>query len=138
MTVQYFIILPEGQKGPFTITQLTTMWGAGQITSETLHWFEGLAEWIPLGDFVEQEMASQRREEKRAAVASAAPKDLPSGQWSRREYYGLLALAVLIPVLAFLIGFIGVWNPAKRQQAGQLMGISLLVMVVAGMLLGLL
>lgn len=45
-------LLRDGQQhGPYTPTQIRTMWAAGQITVDTLYWFEGLSDWFQVANF---------------------------------------------------------------------------------------
>ncbi|MCE0498393.1 MAG: GYF domain-containing protein [Methylacidiphilales bacterium] len=50
----YYLWLNEAQAGPYTLQQVQSMWGAGQITALTLYWQEGKADWQPLGDIISQ------------------------------------------------------------------------------------
>ena len=49
--MNYYIIQSEEEAGPFTFEQLRSMWHAGQITSTTLYWREGMADWESLSNF---------------------------------------------------------------------------------------
>jgi len=128
--MNYYVLLENEQRGPYTLTQLMAMWSTGQITSETMHWFEGLTEWIPLGSFVAdeiaQEMADQVAKKTRLESARAALAKGVSG-WGRGEFLALVVLSVLVPFIGFAMGLLNVWNPEKRQQAGQLIAVSVLV-----------
>ena len=50
----YYLWLNEAQAGPYTLQQVQSMWSAGQITSLTLYWQEGKADWQPLGDIISE------------------------------------------------------------------------------------
>ena len=43
-TDNYWIVENGNKQGPFTINQLKTMWGSGQITGDSLYWQEGFDE----------------------------------------------------------------------------------------------
>jgi len=45
---QYYLLQNDEQRGPFTLNQLRSMWGSGSITSQTLFFQHGFAEWVPL------------------------------------------------------------------------------------------
>ena len=45
---QYYLLQNDEQRGPFTLNQLRSMWGSGSITSQTLFFQQGFAEWVPL------------------------------------------------------------------------------------------
>jgi len=44
----YYLLLDGAQAGPFTLAQLIEMWQARRVTSLTLYWEEGNADWLPL------------------------------------------------------------------------------------------
>jgi hypothetical protein len=41
----YYILVGEEQKGPYSIGQLKSMWASGQITTNSLYWQPGFSEW---------------------------------------------------------------------------------------------
>lgn len=45
-----YIKTPTGEKGPFTLGQLRSMWASGAITKNDEYRDEGLVEWYPLSD----------------------------------------------------------------------------------------
>lgn len=134
--MNYYLLLNNEQAGPFSLTQLMSMWTSGEITGETLHCFDGLTEWLPLGMFVEEEIAAEKAkaERKLARFEASSAKPAASGTWKPGEYLALVVMTVLVPFLGFAVGIINVWNPQKRQQAGQLLGLSV-VMAAAGFFL---
>lgn len=46
--VSHYIQAAGEQTGPFTLSQLQSMWQSGSLTRETLHWMDGYTEWMPL------------------------------------------------------------------------------------------
>ena len=50
--MEYYLFLSEEQKGPYTLSQLQTMWRSGNITGNTLFWQEGCSEWNPLSSIL--------------------------------------------------------------------------------------
>ena len=46
--VSHFLFLDGEQKGPYSISQLQSMWRSGALTRETLHFMDGYTEWMPL------------------------------------------------------------------------------------------
>ena len=46
--MSYYILEADQSRGPFTIGQLRSMWSTGSITTKTMHYREGDAEWRPL------------------------------------------------------------------------------------------
>jgi TM2 domain-containing membrane protein YozV len=58
--MNYYILQGDDTKGPFTIGQLRTMWGSGNITGNTLHCREGDKEWKPLRSILNELEPSQK------------------------------------------------------------------------------
>lgn len=46
--VTHYLLIDNERKGPFAMSQLQSMWHAGTITSETLHYMDGYTDWCPL------------------------------------------------------------------------------------------
>lgn len=46
--VKHYLNVDGQQKGPYTFSQLQSMWRNGAITSETLHFMDGYSDWMPL------------------------------------------------------------------------------------------
>lgn len=125
----YLLWMNDQQAGPFTMTQLKAMWLNGQITAKTLYWREEINEWCGLGALVENTIAGER------VVASPAPAAPQAKGWNAVEYFVLLICTLILPFAGFIVGFIGVFNPAKRQRAATLMGLGMLMMGAYWMLL---
>jgi hypothetical protein len=53
MNDQYWIIISDEQRGPYTLTQLRGMWNSGAITANTLYWQQGFEDWHPLANIIE-------------------------------------------------------------------------------------
>lgn len=51
--MQYHALINDEQSGPFSVEQLGAMWRSGAVTSDTLIWYDGLSEWIPLSSIEE-------------------------------------------------------------------------------------
>ena len=47
--MDYYIYKDDNQTGPFTLSQLQSMWVSGLVTANTLYWQEGSPDWLPLG-----------------------------------------------------------------------------------------
>ena len=45
---EFFILSGDNKEGPFTISQMRSMWAAGRVTGESFFWREGMAEWEKL------------------------------------------------------------------------------------------
>lgn len=50
--MNYYILLGDETKGPYTIGQLRSLWYSGLITAQTLYCQEGFAEWLPLARII--------------------------------------------------------------------------------------
>jgi TM2 domain-containing membrane protein YozV len=48
MNEHYWLLAGSEQKGPYTLSQLQSMWRAGSITADTLYFQQGLDEWAPI------------------------------------------------------------------------------------------
>ena len=55
----HIYIVSEGEKrGPYLLQQVNSMWLNGQLTADALYWFEGMADWKPLAEFMAAEETS--------------------------------------------------------------------------------
>jgi len=134
--MNYYLLLNGKQSGPFSLLELMSMWSLGEINSETLHWFDGLGEWLPLGTFVEEAIAEEKQKaQSRAARFVAVSKPASTQGWKRGEYTALVVITVLVPFIGFAMALLNIWNPEKRQQAGQLLGISIIMFAIGFVLL---
>ena len=43
-----YIRAGDEERGPYVLQQVNAMWLAGQLTADTIYWFEGMEEWRPL------------------------------------------------------------------------------------------
>jgi len=50
--MEYYLYLNDEQKGPYTLSQIQSMWRSGNITGNTLYWQDGFSEWIPLSSIL--------------------------------------------------------------------------------------
>lgn len=116
---KYILWINDTQSGPFTMTQLKSMWLDGRITSATLFWREDSQDWSGLGSVVEDAIAS----EKRPPSSQVAHQEKG---WTTVDFVILVVCTLLIPIAGLIVGFVGVFNPAKRQRAATLMGLGLL------------
>ncbi|MEO6755102.1 MAG: DUF4339 domain-containing protein [Chthoniobacteraceae bacterium] len=44
----YLVLVGSEQRGPYTLSQLRSMWGSGAITADALYWQKGLDKWEPI------------------------------------------------------------------------------------------
>ncbi len=62
-----YVVLNGESKGPFTQAQVRDMLARGEVTPETLGWYEGLANWLPLSQILGASASAP------APMASLAP-----------------------------------------------------------------
>jgi len=99
-TDTYYIWRNEQQEGPFTESQMKSMWNSGTIDMSTLYWQDGFEEW---------QSVSLLREIFEAQQTAPAPKP-PAKSGSQR---GLITAAYIfsctsiIPLLGYLTGLVG-------------------------------
>ena len=82
-TALCYLLVGGQQTGPYTPEQVRSMWTNGQITAETLYWFDGLKEWFPARNFCA------------SPVRTAVPSAQGSGG-SRQALGGLLTVFGLV------------------------------------------
>ena len=92
-----YLLYGEQQTGPYTPDQIRSMWTSGQITADTLYWFEGSPQWVPVREFVQSALPSSIR-----------PSEVVAGSTIAGSYF----LAVLIPIIGF---FAGLYLILKKQ-----------------------
>jgi len=51
--MDYHITVQGEQKGPYSLSQLQSMWESGTITSDSLYWNTESEEWKPIKELVE-------------------------------------------------------------------------------------
>lgn len=78
---QIFIIAGGDQRGPFTRSQIQTMWNEGSITMDTFYWHEGMSEWAPITHLTESEVGGAAPEPSVAETQSTpAPRSAEKKQ----------------------------------------------------------
>jgi hypothetical protein len=50
---EYYLFENDAQRGPFTLSQLQSMWRIGTITTQTLYCESGFEEWLPLSTMLD-------------------------------------------------------------------------------------
>lgn len=51
--MKYFLLVDQSEQGPFTKSQLLSLWETGRITADARYWTEGMAEWRPVSELCE-------------------------------------------------------------------------------------
>ncbi|MDB4451879.1 DUF4339 domain-containing protein [Akkermansiaceae bacterium] len=92
-TQWFFTDSQQAQQGPYILSQIHELVGSGQITAETLLWYEGLETWSPASHFpdVAPYLPSP------APVAQAAPAQVAPAQVAN-PYQAPLSLNAVAPV----------------------------------------
>lgn len=118
MTSEYFWLVEDGKKkGPFTITQMKTMWTTGQITGDSLYWQQDFDEPIQVFCMIDLlETAAEPQRPKRGFFAKSAESE-----------------KCILPALLLML-FLGVIG-AHRFYAGKIgTGMLFIVMLITGWL----
>ncbi len=92
-----YLLIGENQKGPYAPDQIRSMWASGEITADTLYWFEGLENWFPAAGFCQ-----------RASTGDQSVANTIAGSTIACSY----ALTILLPLFGF---FAGMYLVLKRQ-----------------------
>ena len=50
----FFVAIRGQRQGPYTIGQLRTMWGSGQVPADAQYWQHGMTTWYPLIELLER------------------------------------------------------------------------------------
>ncbi|MGC3991637.1 MAG: GYF domain-containing protein [Chthoniobacteraceae bacterium] len=83
-----YIWLNEQQNGPYAEDDIHELLNAGQLTSATLYWCEGMAEWAPLHDLFPSQASAQ---EPIPPPLSTNPESPTRGSFLREIVSGLTA-----------------------------------------------
>ena len=70
MDNHYYLTVGSDQKGPYTLSQLQTMWRAGSITADTLYCQQGFDEWVSISSLAELLDAPPVRSSSPASLAT--------------------------------------------------------------------
>jgi len=94
--MNYYIALNGTQAGPYPEQKIREMLASGEITSESLAWKEGLADWVPLGSILPTPTAG-------ALTAVPAPGLPPqAGEWVLASL-GSRFVAACLDMVPFLL-----------------------------------
>ncbi len=104
MNDQYFITNGDEQRGPYTISQLRSMWHSGSITASTLYWQDGLNEWVPLSTILDllEPPAPPIQSSEPKVIYAPAPK--PQPQTSGCTWIIIIALGIVGGVILISFG----------------------------------
>jgi len=69
----YFILRTGVKSGPYTLKQLNSMWGSGNITADVMFWSEALRDWTPIRELMEIESNSLKSQPSMVMGSKANP-----------------------------------------------------------------
>jgi TM2 domain-containing membrane protein YozV len=122
---QHHVIVDGQQRGPFTLGQLRSMWNAGTITTQTMHFTDGYTEWHPL-EFILAEL-----EDTSPTTAAHFPSSKVSRFSAQPQTIRIAKSRGIYILLALLFfGLLGAHNfYAGRNSAGV---VQLLITLLTG------
>ena len=111
----------QEQQGPYTLSQLQSMWRNGSVTARTLYWQQGMEQWEPLSMLADcLEPPQQARSYPAALNAPTAPK-----RESRKSRFSILR------VILILVGVIGLLYSIPNIAGMIVFGILILLAAIA-------
>lgn len=129
-TEQYFIFRSQEQEGPFTLSQLQSMWRSGSLANSSQYWKEGLDEWQAITDLQEildspeASLTDDNQNLPRQETTTEQKKEKPD--WNLFSFGMLVILAALIPPIGLVVGYRGLSSPARREKAIGLIAIAII------------
>jgi hypothetical protein len=109
----YYFWANDAQAGPYTLSQVRSMWNSGQINSTTLYFQEGMQTWGSLGEIVQViENPTPAREAPRILetrkTQEARPITLPDIQrWLTYVVFGLALISFFLPIISATVPLFG-------------------------------
>lgn len=120
-----YLWLNDQQAGPFTALQLRSMWTAGTITAATLCWQEGMEEWVPVGESIEEAIAAEKQAERESAVAPVVNKKVPAASEKPERQVNVLWLTLLAAFMFFGLFIVAEYGDSHGWWNLDLLDISL-------------
>ncbi|MDB2327301.1 DUF4339 domain-containing protein [bacterium] len=107
MDDQYWITIGDEQRGPYTISQLRSMWQSGTITANTLYWQQGFDDWFSLSTIIDllephQPAAPPALPPEPQIIYTPAPQ--PQQQTSGCTWIIIIALGIVGGIVLLSIG----------------------------------
>jgi hypothetical protein len=129
----YYILRGDSQSGPYTTSQLRSMWHSGSITGDMLFWTDGMKEWQPLSAI--KDRLEPLSEPQRVAVRQSDPfakyhTDIQGKKPGRITFVGILGIGLGILIIACACLMLGQANTSEAQEGvflTMLMGIGFVV-----------
>jgi len=91
---QFYLTRDSQQQGPFTLSQLQSMWRNGLITAADYYWQDGFAEWLPI--------TTIQNQLELPATASNASEQIAVAQAKQADIMGITLLVIPIAVSALM------------------------------------
>jgi uncharacterized protein DUF4339 len=113
--VDYFVLIDEKERGPYTEVQLRSMWLAGSLTGEMPYRQADSQQWSPLSDMRYQLESAAKIQESAAKIQAEriAKTVQPETRGSMVVY---VLLAFLLPIVGLIIGIVLLPQPGKKPQ----------------------
>jgi len=130
-----YLVKDGQQTGPFTRAQIDAMLASGEVTLETMAWYDGLPNWAALGTIVSPAVAPVSAPPAPAPIVSAAPASFamePVVDGLANPELPHLAKCLYQVLLAFVIGFAFgiIANVMGIAHAGLIVGLGLFVVAL--------
>jgi TM2 domain-containing membrane protein YozV len=74
----YWLSIGNEKKGPYTFSQLKSMWGSGSITADALYCQEGFEAWVPISSLLDQKPPASLPQYSASAQEESEKRILPA------------------------------------------------------------
>jgi predicted RNA-binding Zn-ribbon protein involved in translation (DUF1610 family)/TM2 domain-containing membrane protein YozV len=74
----YWLLIGNEKKGPYTFSQLKSMWGSGSITADALYCQEGFEAWVPISSLLDQKPPASLPQYSASAQEESEKRILPA------------------------------------------------------------
>jgi hypothetical protein len=123
---QYFVMVEDESRGPYTIMQLRTMWASGALTGQMAYWKTGMEDWLPLESMMNE--LENSRGTSQPGENEDDDDEPPTGLFC--------GLTIIFPLVGLVAGIVWACSPRPSYRAASAALIVLsLVMMFAGAIL---
>lgn len=124
--MRFYLFTNNEVRGPFTVSQLRSMWKSGSVTELDSYCEEGTEDWLPLS-YLSEILDNQ-------SISSASPA--PPAETQRKCDETLGNVALFLPILGTLLAWFWVGRISIIQGPAGILGlISVIVVVGTGLLI---
>lgn len=136
----YYHLLDGGkQSGPFTLSQLKSMWQAGKITVAARYSYDGMDGWRELLDIVpilERETQPRVAAVPGATQHRAEPRIAESPQSANPESFDRIVVwTIFLPIVGLIAGLVWLCNPRYRGAGAAMIVVAIVVSGIWGLIL---